>query len=435
MENSKRVSKASSKERIETRPPAEAAGAHEFTSSTAGSDGGGIMASSVTRHAQITERIVEDGGIVAKLLLCGVDTLDVGLYVKWLYGWNQLQREFEVHKSAAEGKEAVPWRHFGPCEAVFYPSGKPPQYRYHFQIPMVGHFFVGKSRKAHKSPNVYASLSAEAIWNGGVENVGSILNEVIKQLDGQIDSSKVSRCDLCADFLIRGGLTDRFIREHRVSHSDKQSFHADGNRLETYYLGSKRSPIQLRIYDKAKEIHEKSKKFWFKELWGVDELEDIWRVEFQLRRTALKQFGIEGTETLKVKLPGLWRHLTTEWFSLRIRDDSNTSRQSFHPWWFQVQECAGEFGQWMPVSRVQRATRPQDISQLASMVAGYLVSYAAATGQTNPSRAWKSLRREVFDTKVIVEFNERYAVRRAKLGWPTLEQDPPQKADKDEVPF
>ncbi|MBU5639103.1 replication initiation factor domain-containing protein, partial [Geomonas sp. Red69] len=68
--------------------------------------------------------------------------------------------------------------------------------------------------------------------------------------------------------------------------------------LETCYFGSPAAPIRIRIYNKGKEVLKKGEKLWFADMWGTDDLEDIWRVEFQLRRAALKQFKVNDFSDL-----------------------------------------------------------------------------------------------------------------------------------------
>ena len=163
--------------------------------------------------------------------------------------------------------------------------------------------------------------------------------------------------------------------------------------------------------------------------------EGVWRVEFQLRRPALKEFGVDGLETLESKLPGIWQHLTTEWVSLRIADDSNTSRQSVHPWWQAVQECAGKLGEITPVTRIRRQACAPDIRRPVSMIGGLFVSYAAILGLPDPVVAWDYLRVAVFESNAVLDFDERYASKRAKLGWPEPADESGQLTEPCEVPF
>jgi hypothetical protein len=83
---------------------------------------------------------------------------------------------------------------------------------------------------------------------------------------------------------------------------------------------------------KGKEVLKKGTKLWFAEVWGTEDFSNIWRVEYQLRRAALKQFNVNNTRDIWKKLGGIWNYLTTEWFSLRLPDNDKVERRTVHPW-------------------------------------------------------------------------------------------------------
>ena len=93
------------------------------------------------------------------------------------------------------------------------------------------------------------------------------------------------------------------MKAHSVTRSRKAAYYTGSGCLETYYVGSKGAPILLRLYDKGKEVVVNNKE-WFKKLWGIDDIENVWRVEYQLRRGALKQFSINTIDDLKEKSSG-----------------------------------------------------------------------------------------------------------------------------------
>jgi hypothetical protein len=92
------------------------------------------------------------------------------------------------------------------------------------------------------------------------------------------------------------------------------------------------APIQCRIYDNGKEVMKEGMKLWFLEVWGLDHCSNVWRIEFQLRRSALRQYHIESVADLLAGVRGIWRDLTENWLSVRVPDDSNTSRQAPMAW-------------------------------------------------------------------------------------------------------
>jgi hypothetical protein len=118
----------------------------------------------------------------------------------------------------------------------------------------------------------------------------------------------------------------------------------NGDLLETFYAGNKSSPIQLRIYDKEKEIKKKGTEERWLLIWFVDDSKDVWRIEFQIRRPVLKQYRINSINDLRNQKADLWKYVTGEWFSLRCRDDENQTRRKIHEFWKKIQSCVEYFG-------------------------------------------------------------------------------------------
>ena len=194
------------------------------------------------------------------------------------------------------------------------------------------HLYIGRSALPQRqTPNVYASCNSQSLWSLSPTDAVALITHEIADLGGRVVGVKPSRCDMTADFEIPGGLSLDFLLSHRVPHQVKHDHHMSGDALETFYHGAKSSPIQLRIYDKALEVARGGTKWWFYKLWGVSLDAAVWRVEFQLRRPILKQFGIHSLDDLSSRAGSLWRYLTAEWCSLRLPDDSNVTRRTVHP--------------------------------------------------------------------------------------------------------
>ena len=90
------------------------------------------------------------------------------------------------------------------------------------------------------------------------------------QLGGRVTQVQVSRVDLHADFIIAGGLSFDFIRHHLVSKSKKNRTVNDGDDLETFYLGKVSNSVQLRIYNKSKQIKAKPDLRWLFDIYKID---------------------------------------------------------------------------------------------------------------------------------------------------------------------
>jgi len=94
------------------------------------------MASSVTRHALIP--LEED----TRFLLCGIDTLDLGIYVDWSHmNWASLMSHFHEAKLEAQSTDGYVSVTPSGRNFIVFPSGKRPNYTYHLQFAEY-HLFI-----------------------------------------------------------------------------------------------------------------------------------------------------------------------------------------------------------------------------------------------------------------------------------------------------
>ncbi len=117
------------------------------------------------------------------------------------------------------------------------------------------------------------------------------------------------------------------------------------------------------IYDKTREIRQKSQKWWFHDIWQAngwneEEQPTVWRVEFRFKREVLHELsvedefhGVEDAFDLSDRLQALWAYACghVESFDDGIHDgwlrfvvpgtDTNRSRWVTHPLWQAVQRA------------------------------------------------------------------------------------------------
>ncbi|MAT13857.1 MAG: hypothetical protein CMJ46_01140 [Planctomyces sp.] len=351
-------------------------------------------------------------------LCCGVDSLDVSLYVEWDDHWRDLSKRLDEGKAKAAGTEGI---FFKGEDCLILPSGKRPNFRWHLKWPLYD-LFIGKSQLPLRStPNAYASLSAESLWHEGIRGA---VNRVVNQIEsfgGKVVRIKPSRADLAADFLIPGGMDLEFLLAHRIPRNMLNSHHMNGDKLETFYLGSPDSPIRLRVYDKAVETLKHSHKLWFLDIWQVDECRDIWRVEFQLRRTALKEMSVDSIDDLESRIGGMWKYLTENWCSLRLPDNANTARRSVHPLWREVQNAASIFGKAVNVERA-RSEAGMDSEWYVSHIAGCLPGFAVAIKSDNLEDTLSKLVTRTKQYWATRDFRERCQIKAIKSGQEPLKR-------------
>jgi len=346
----------------------------------------GNMAVSVTRH--VSNPQVEE----FQFLLCGIDSLDLGLYVIWGSDWKRRLQLMDKKKQQARKQGGLLIGLPSGRTCIFRPNGKCENYRFHLQFEAYN-LFIGIAARAGSSPNVYLSIDSKTLWFKGIETALSWITEDLKAIGGgSIKFVQISRLDLCADFLVPGGLSYEFLLSHKVTHNRKGNLFLDENDVETYYVGNKKSPIQLRIYNKGVEVQQKGGlKLWFLEYWQRESPENIWRTEFEIKRTDLRRFGINSLDDLKEKQAGLWLHLTSKWFSLRIPDNEKAERRTIHPFWCAVQKCFQQNAPSCEVKRIHKSAGTASPEWHLSHIDGCLSSFAAHLGITNRDDALHEL--------------------------------------------
>ncbi|MBT0654777.1 plasmid replication initiation factor [Geobacter luticola] len=367
------------------------------------------MAQSVTRHAQNPP--VEN----FQFLSCGIDTLDLGLFVSWDTSWEKTKAFLAEKKDSSQGTGGLLDETDIGREFLHQPGGKPPNYRYQLQFPEY-RLYIAISDKFGTSPNVYVTINAETLWHVGFTTILELLEFDLLNFGGSIERIQPSRCDLCADFKLSSPLSFSLLEILRVSRSRKVRMITNDSALETYYCGSAGSPVQVRIYDKGTEIL-KSNKQWFLPIWGLDDPAGVWRVEFQLRRPFLHQYRITTLDDLWQRIGAMWLYLTGEWFSLRLPDNEKTERRTIDPWWLAVQECRQRFGALSDARRTFTCDTVEPIQRTLAHIIGRLISISAQSGIKDRKEAINHLCTLLHDKTDDRKFSEEYRKKSIKLGY------------------
>jgi hypothetical protein len=139
-----------------------------------------------------------------------------------------------------------------------------------------------------------------------------------------------------------------------------------------------RGDLQCRLYDKELEINLKSKKIWMHSVWGLEEIPDdqrAIRVEFQVRREALKQLGLNSVWDFLNHPRNLWTYCTTKWLEFRTPAGEHHNLQRVLPFWQTVQEgfLGGQAGH--PLIRANAVEAKK--RQLAQQLMGQFTSLIA----------------------------------------------------------
>jgi hypothetical protein len=232
-------------------------------------------------------------------------------------------------------------------------------------------------------PPVFVQWHSPFIHAYGLESTVSMVEDWLDKavMEARAPLS-VSRIDLYCDFQgwtpKVGDLNHFSCRAVRRSLFEvPRQTHLVGRRFSGFTFG--KGDVVSRIYDKTLLMASRGE-HWQEELWTGRNLEfPVWRVEFQLRRRALRRFGLETLEQALVSRQTLWDY-ATEWLSLREPGaDGNRSRWKEAPSWKAVR--AARLGS--PSSPLVPVRRREASDE--RLVRGF-VGYASSLGAVGPDR-------------------------------------------------
>jgi hypothetical protein len=239
-----------------------------------------------------------------------------------------------------------------------------------------------------------ATTQVSANWLA-MENVPQIIEEtasIISELGQLEDQAQVSRADIFVDFVAPYGLHD-WDENAWVTRALQKSRYSIGN-IPTGWMIGAGGIRSARLYDKTKEI-KKSGKEYLKTLWaenGWDGECPVYRLEFQLKREALREHDAATPDKLLSRLGVLWEYATQEWLRLTIPSDTDQTQTRWpnHPMWedlSKVEWLGTEYADRKPVT-LNGAPSMQTLSR---QILGAVTSHMAVETIYDPEAAVDSL--------------------------------------------
>lgn len=265
----------------------------------------------------------------------------------------------------------------------------------------IGNFLTPCSR-----PGIKLEIRSEALWRMGAENAVMWILELIKGVGTSIIYIKVSRADLCLDMAVPSELWSPSIMDYVVtdarSERDYKQIHSC---FEGVDLG--KGKIRNRIYDKPKEIIQKSSKTWMYEIWGIENVPSdkrIIRTEFQLTREGIKELGIGAVPDLFEKDINVWRYLTESWLKFQDRPGTHHTQRTTLDWWIKVQD--GYKGSQNAIPAIRTKAIKTDKERLFQQALGLLTSLQAAELEENSIEHNQQVRIEDCVSTFLKEFSK-----------------------------
>jgi len=348
--------------------------------------------------------------MTVRILASGLDAL-------YLSGTTELRQTFlallEARRESAanQGNMSVPLG-LGP-EGLSVGWGPWGQYRFRLEHPNA---LIGLTQSANL-PQVRIQPRAEFLHAVGPEGVIQWCNRFAAEVLAAPTLWQVSRVDLFAD-----------IQGWEVTASDRRQFSARAKARRTYETGDDLTGLQwgagksilARIYDKTVEIHNKGTDWW-PSVWGdaYNPTQRVVRAEFQVKRDALREFGLHSPEQVLATRPMLWKYLTENWLSLRdSTGDSNLSRRPVHSDW-QVIQAAQLDAEGIGKDLVRSGAAAGDLRRIIPALVGYATRFGALAGAVTLDDLLDVMHDMLIDDERArgVSVEERLYLKAQDLGW------------------
>ena len=182
-------------------------------------------------------------------------------------------------------------------------------------------------------PSFFVTYSSLALWHEGLEKLHQRFLTWAHSVGLEAKKPEtISRVDYAVDFHL---LAMDVGADDFVTQAVKDSQHRGNRKVQTFRIGQ--DSVVLRVYNKSDEIKEKSGKYWLHSLWGFEN--DVWRIEYQVRKEILREFGITQLSDLLRQYGVLFSYLAHDHTRLTIpSEDSNRARWQTHPLWKSLQD-------------------------------------------------------------------------------------------------
>jgi len=209
---------------------------------------------------------------------------------------------------------------------------------------------------AHKTvPNVNIVAASLPLMRKGFVVTWRLMQDYLLALGCLTKANKISRVDACVDLVdvAVDQFSDPFSMDWVVSRARQRDAYESGVFISNHKTGRHstgfavgKSPLRLRVYDKLTESRKSPEKLALLEAtrWGCIPARAT-RVEFQLSRTKLKQFGVDSVEDWVTKRATILDKLTHDWFRLTDGpvDVKHANRASVHPIWEKTRQAFFEW--------------------------------------------------------------------------------------------
>lgn len=237
--------------------------------------------------------------------------------------------------------------------------------------------------RGERLPSAFIRLSAYGLALHGARPLYDALTLGLADALG-LSGSRLSRLDVAIDF--QGFAPTDLAGTRFICPAEFRPIYPNAEKPETYQFG--KGNIVVRLYNKTREIVV-SGKTWVRAGWEVnpayDPSLDVWRLEVQLRRQALRELGCPTPEDAFERLDELTSH-GLSWCDLRTIGPGSSDTWERHPIWRTLAETV--CGNAPPLLRTVHQSKLSGFERSANAILGYCVSAGARLNLTDFDMLW-----------------------------------------------
>lgn len=326
--------------------------------------------------------------------MLGIDTIEFGIDVEDYEG-NFCKLIEEIDKKRTEAQTDYK-KQFIEINGMKFIVNRKGQGFYSYKIECEQFYICFMSHSIKNNSPIFVRFMSEYLWEHGYEKAYRMFMKWFQKLNVKIIDTRISRLDICFD-------TD----EIKFVEDNIEDFVTKANKIARYYVDNdyhinkqfsgmtfgRGGVLSCRIYNKTEEI-KKSQKYWFKNVWneyGSDNNKTVWRVEFQIRRKALKELNIDKVNDIKENLESVWGYLTQKWLIMKKKGkDKNISRWKTHLSWVLVQQATSNY---IPIAGFRECVKKGNTDILMNLAIGAMTSIAAIKNYNNINETYLDITR------------------------------------------
>ena len=252
-------------------------------------------------------------------------------------------------------------------------------------------FYIRLSRYSASSlPVATVQIRSAYLTEVGPAEAERVVEAIVRQLGEVKGRGTVGRVDVTVDFATAEDISALAVDDWITTAASKVPYY-EGDGRHTGWTFGLGAATAGRLYDKKREIAKKQGGGHVMAHWakaGYVPWDEVWRMEFEIKRATLARFDIKTVEDLLLSLPGLWSYLTTKFLRLAEASPSDRTRSRWvnRHLWNDIAGVAWEGDQATLVAQGVLTNAPSD-EWLARQGASLITSMMAREGLTDPKLA------------------------------------------------